>query len=236
MFALEHQGGALTLGELVALNGHDIAVVIEPEQNKDCVKVVTVRKDGKRSICHYLVEGLHGPDQQRLASLIRFYDACVEFHDGSTNGEDESAIEILITTARPKAFELLRTAANAIREFDSPTNYSRARVLLDFAKRTDADVIEVEKCQVDLNAAKETSRTQLDLAHYYKKMHEAGYKPTVHGFGGRVAVGFSVSGGDRPVEADEVDEVDIDHDLRRDYALSLWDRREPGTFLVPLGA
>lgn len=235
MLATDQTAG-LSRGELVALSGYDLGVVVEPSQNENFVKVVTVRKDGKREICHYLLDGLYGPQEERLASLIRFYDACVEFHNGSTNGDVESEIETLIARARPEAFELLRTTATAIRNFDSPTNYSRARVLLDYAMQTGADDIEIEECRAVLKAAKEASRAQLDLARYYKKMHDAGYEPSINGFGGRVAISFRVSRGDRPIEADEVDEVDIDMDLRWDYALALWDRRAPGTLAVPLGA
>jgi hypothetical protein len=239
MLALD-QAAVPSRGGLVALSGYGLAVVMEPDQNGCSIKVVTVRKDGRREICHYLIEALYGPQEERLASLIRFYDACVEFHDGSANGNVESEIESLIARARPEAFELLRTAATAIREFDSPTNYSRARVLLDYAMRTDADDIEIEECRAALNAVKEASRAQLDLARYYKKMREAGYEPTVNGFGGGVAIGFSVSRGERPVEADEVEDMDVDFDLRRDYARSVWEARPasdlPARFQrVPLG-
>ncbi len=221
-------------GELAILNGCSLGIVLESNKPDTFVKVVTVHRSGKREIAYWLTESLGIPDQQRLSSLVKMYDKTADFFDGCALVQGEAKIEGLIEGARGKVFELLCELATTVRQFDSPTNYSRARVLLDFAERTDADSVETEQRRARLTAAKDASRAQFDPSIYYQKLREAGYNPTIHGVEGRVGISVSLSG-IRGVLPTDADEVDIDQDLRWDYARALWDRREPGTFVVPLG-
>jgi hypothetical protein len=40
---------------------------------------------------------------------------------------------------------------------------------------------------------------------------------------------------DRRSELDEVEDADLDYDLRREHVLAAWEKRELGAFVVPLG-
>lgn len=221
------------LGDLLILSGPCLGVALQ-QDHAEFIKVVTVEKNEKRRVSYYLPEALCGPDSQRLASLVQFYDKCAGFYDGSAGSDDGSEIGALIANVRDEAFELIRATATAVDKFDAPTNYSRARVALDFAERSGAEVAQLAACEAALVTAKEASRAQFDVAGYYTKLQEAGYEPTITGFGGRIAIGGGVSGnGEYPPEADE---IDIDCELRWDYALSMWERRVPGTLVVHLGA
>jgi hypothetical protein len=213
-------------GDLISVGG-GIAVVLKLKENQGFVKAVTIRKDGKRDIAHWLIEAIGGPQRGRLASLISFYDRCAEFSDGAKIGDGDPEIEALIQAARPKAFDILDTTATAVRKFDAATNYSRARVLLDFAERNAAGPAEIEQCRTNFRAAKETSRAHLDLDRYYRRLREAGYNPTVTGFDGRVGINMSVVGisNDRPFELDEVEAVDIDFELRSEYIRAAWEAK-----------
>jgi hypothetical protein len=118
----------------------------------------------------------------------------------------------------------------------TPQPTIRARVLLDFAERRGASSAEIIQC-ADLDAAKQASRAQLDLDHYYRMLREVGRDPTITGFNGRIGVHMSVAAipDDRTSELAEVENGDLDFDLRREHVLAAWEGREPGAFIVSLG-
>lgn len=226
-------------GDLVSLS--DLAVVLEPGDSKEFAKVVAIRKDGTRWISSCDAKCLSVRDPRgitHLGSLVHFYDKCAEFVDGAKVEGSDPDIEALIQAARPKAFELLRNAATTIREFDAPTNYSLARVLLDFAERSGAGFAAIERCRVGLDDAKRSSRAQLDLDRYYRMLRDVGYDPTVTGFDGRVGIHMSIGEirDDRHSEINRVVEnADLDFVLRSEYIRAAWEKREPGASFVTLG-
>lgn len=226
-------------GDLVSLS--DVVVVLEPGDSKEMAKLVSIDRDGTRRISYCDAKCLSARDPRgitHLGSLVHFYDKCAEFVDGARIENGDPEIEALIQAARPEAFELLRTTATTIREFDAKTNYSRARVLLEFAERSGAGLAAIEQCRADLDAAKQVSRAQLDLDRYYRRLREVGYDPKVTGFDGEVGIHMSIVGtqDDRPSEIDEVENADLDFALRSEYIRAAWEKRTPGAVAVRLGA
>jgi hypothetical protein len=65
---------------------------------------------------------------------------------------------------------------------------------LDFAERSGAGSAAIEQCRAHLDAAKQASRTQLDLDRYYRRLREVGYDPKVTGFDGEVGIHMSIVG------------------------------------------
>jgi hypothetical protein len=116
------------------------------------IKAASVRKNGRRQTAYYLPEALSIPDST-AREMVRFYDTCVGFYDGSAGAEGE-AVE-LIESIRDRVLDLSLAVGQAIHELNDLHNRDRIRVCLDYARRCGMSAENVERERVRLEATSE---------------------------------------------------------------------------------
>jgi hypothetical protein len=115
------------------------------------IKAATVRKDGRRDTAYYLMEALGEPEPNNVAEMVRFYETCAGFYDGSAGAKGDVAG--LIERIREQVLDLVLAVGQAIHEMKSPYSRERVRVCLDYAMRAGMSAENVERERVRLEAS-----------------------------------------------------------------------------------
>lgn len=139
------------LGDLVSILGGETLGFVVGFRSGGFIKAATVRKDGRRDTAYYLLESLSDPEPDNIAQMVRFYDTCAGFYDGSAGADGDVAA--LIERIREKVLDLLLAVGQAIHEMKSRYSRERVRVCLDYAMRTGMSAEGIERERMRLDAA-----------------------------------------------------------------------------------
>ncbi len=137
------------LGSLVSILGGAKLGFVVGFRRGGFIKAATVHKDGRRDTAYHLLESLSEPDPHNIAEMVRFYDTCAGFYDGSAGAEGDVAG--LIERIREQLLDLALAVGQAIQEMRPPYDRERIRVCLDYAMRTgvSADRIARERLRLE---------------------------------------------------------------------------------------
>jgi hypothetical protein len=136
-----------TLGDFVCINGGETLGLVVGLGPNEFIKAASVRKNGRRQTAYYLPEVLTMPEPS-IAGMVRFYDTCTGFYDGSAGAEGEAVG--LIERIRDRVLDLSLAVGQAVHELDGPHNRDRIRVCLDYATRSGMSAENVERERVRL--------------------------------------------------------------------------------------
>lgn len=139
------------LGDLVSILGGATLGFVVGFRSGGFIKAATVRKDGRRDTGYYLLESLSEPEPDNVAEMVRFYDTCAGFYDGSAGAEGDVAR--LIERIREQVLDLVLAVGQAIHEMKSPYSSERVRVCLDYAMRAGVPAERLERERIRLDAA-----------------------------------------------------------------------------------
>jgi hypothetical protein len=148
---MEHVANeAPNLGDLVSINGGETLGLVIGLGPNEFIKAASVRKNGRRQTAYYLPEALSMPDPS-VRGMVRFYDTCVGFYDGSAGAEHEAVA--LIESIRGRVLDLSLAVGQAVQELDGQYNRARVRVCLDYARRCGMSAEKIDLESVRLEAA-----------------------------------------------------------------------------------
>ncbi|MBB4391492.1 hypothetical protein GGD62_000560 [Bradyrhizobium sp. ERR14] len=139
------------MGDLVSILGGATLGLVVGFRKGGFIKAATVRKDGRRDTAYYMLESLSEPGPDNIDEMVRFYDTCAGFYDGSADAEGDFAG--IVERIREQVLDLILAVGQAIQEMKSPYSRERVRVCLDYAMRAGVPAERLEQERIRLDAA-----------------------------------------------------------------------------------